>query len=88
MSGRRRIMGGAVVLAKVLGLLLVAVAILGLPQMRSITGRFAPTLEVLPRVGLGLVGIAWLAGVEIVPAVLRPVPLAQLMTKRVQDENV
>jgi hypothetical protein len=46
-------------------MLLVAVAILGLPQMSSVTGRFAPSFEVVSCVALGLVGIGWLAGVKL-----------------------
>lgn len=65
MSGRRRIMGGAVVLARVLGLLVVAVAILGLPQMRSVTGPFAPAFQVLTCAVLAVFGVAWLAGVKL-----------------------
>ena len=65
MAARRRIMGGAIIAARGFGLLLVAVAILGLPQMRSVTGRFAPTFEVVSCAALGLVGIGWLAGVKL-----------------------
>jgi len=64
MSGKRAILGGAVLAARVFGLLLLVIAIFALPQMRSVSGVLAPTIEVLASVSLGLIGIAWLVGVK------------------------
>jgi hypothetical protein len=46
------------------GWVLIALAILGLPQMRSFTERLAVSFGLLTSVALGLVGVAWLVEVQ------------------------
>jgi hypothetical protein len=65
MAVKRRVIGVVVIVARVLGGLLIALAILGLPQMRFLTGRLASSLGLLSSVALVVAGIAWLVAVEL-----------------------
>ena len=65
MAVKRRIIGVIIVVARVLGWLFIALAILGLPQMRFLTGRLASNLGLLSSVALVVAGIAWLVAVEL-----------------------
>ena len=56
----RQVFGAILWVARIVGWILIAIAILGLPQMRNLTGRFAPTFGVILSVALGLTGAAWL----------------------------
>jgi hypothetical protein len=47
MAVKRRIIGVIIVVARVLGWLFIALAILGLPQMRFLTGNLAGSLGLL-----------------------------------------
>jgi len=51
--------------ARVFGWILIALAILGLPQMRFLIGRLAADFGLLSSIALGLAGIAWLVGVKL-----------------------
>jgi hypothetical protein len=63
MPARRRMLGALVGIARIFGLLLIVIGVLGLPAMRFFTGRLAGTFGVLSSVALALMGFAWLAGV-------------------------
>jgi hypothetical protein len=65
MAVKRRIIGVIIVVARVLGWLFIALAILGLPQMRFLTGSLAGSLGLLSSIGLVFAGIAWLVAVEL-----------------------
>ena len=62
---RRRVVGIAVCVARVMGLLFVALAILSLPAMRSVTGNLAASLALVSSLALGFLGIVWLIGVQV-----------------------
>jgi hypothetical protein len=47
------------------GWVLIALAILGMPQMKSLTGRVAAGFGLVSSIVLGLAGIAWLVGVKL-----------------------
>jgi len=47
------------------GWVLIALAILGMPQMKSLTGRVASGFGLVSSIVLGLAGIAWLVGVKL-----------------------
>jgi hypothetical protein len=47
------------------GLLVIALGILGVPQMSFLTGRLAAGLGTLSSVALVLAGVAWLVGIEL-----------------------
>jgi hypothetical protein len=47
------------------GWILIALAILGIPQMQFLTGRLAVSFGLLSSLVLGLAGIAWLVGVKL-----------------------
>jgi hypothetical protein len=65
-SNQRRVVFGVVILlTRTTGWILIAIAIFSLPQMRFLTGRLSITLGLLTSVALGLVGAAWLVGVEL-----------------------
>ena len=56
----RQVFGAALWCARIVGWILIILAILGLPQMRNLTGRFAPSFGLIMSVALGLVGVTWL----------------------------
>ena len=51
-------------ITRVFGWILIALAILGIPQMEFLTGRLAVSFGLLSSLLLGAVGIAWLVGVK------------------------
>jgi hypothetical protein len=51
--------------SRAFGWILIALAILGMPQMRFLTGRLAVSFGVLSSLALGLAGVAWLVGVKL-----------------------
>lgn len=51
--------------ARALGWILIALAILGLPQMRFLIGRLAVSFGLVSSIALGLAGVAWLIGVKL-----------------------
>ena len=61
----RLVFGVVMWVTRTFGWILIALAILGLPQMRSLTGRLAVSLGLLTSVALGLGGVVWLIGVEL-----------------------
>lgn len=64
--GQRRVaLGGLIFVARLLGVLLIGVAILGLPAMRPVVGRYADIFGFVGSVVLVIVGIAWLISVGI-----------------------
>jgi hypothetical protein len=65
MAAKRRAIGAVIVVARILGWLLIALAILGLPQMRFLTGSLAGIFRWLSSLALVLAGIAWLVAVEL-----------------------
>jgi hypothetical protein len=56
----RQVFGAVLWVARIVGWILITLAILGLPQMRYLTGRFAPGFGFVMSVALGLAGVAWL----------------------------
>lgn len=62
---RRRAIGFAVSAARILGLLMVILALVSLPPVRALIGNMAAPLSFVASVMLGLVGLVWLAGVEL-----------------------
>jgi hypothetical protein len=67
MSGKpkRLVFGVALWVARTMGLILIIVAIRGLPQMRFLTGRLAAGFGLIMSLALGLAGVAWLVGVQV-----------------------
>jgi len=51
--------------ARIFGWILIALAILGLPQMRILIGRLAVSFGLLSSIALGLAGVAWLVAVKL-----------------------
>jgi hypothetical protein len=51
-------------MTRILGWILIGLAILSIPQMRFLTGRVAVGFGLLSSLVVGLVGIAWLVGVK------------------------
>jgi hypothetical protein len=47
------------------GWTLIALAILGMPQMKFLIGRLAASFGLVSSIVLGLAGIAWLVGVKL-----------------------
>ena len=64
MLGKRRVLGMMVGIARVVGLVLIVLAILSFPQMRFLTARISEGVGILSSLALGVVGILWLAAVE------------------------
>lgn len=61
---KRQVFGIVIVVCRTLGLIVIVLAILGLPQMRFLTGTLASGFGLLTSVALALAGVAWLIGVE------------------------
>ncbi len=61
----RRVFGAILWVTRGIGLILIALAILGLPQMRYLTGRLATGFGLIMAVALGLTGVVWLFGVQV-----------------------
>ncbi len=61
----RLVFGAVLRVTRILGWILIALAIVGLPQMGSLTGRLAVSFGVFTSVALGLAGVAWLVGVQL-----------------------
>jgi hypothetical protein len=64
-SEHRVVFCAAMRTARVFGWILIALAILGLPQMRFLIGRLAAGFGLLSSIALGLAGIAWLVAVNL-----------------------
>jgi hypothetical protein len=64
-SEHRVVFCAALRTARVFGWILIALAILGLPQMRFLIGRLAAGFGLVSSIALGLAGIAWLVGVNL-----------------------
>jgi hypothetical protein len=65
MAPKRPVMGIIALVARFLGWFLVVLAILGLPQMRFLTGRLEGTFRLLSSIALVFAGIAWLVVIEL-----------------------
>jgi len=65
MPGRRRVLGLIVGIARVIGLMLIVLAILSLPQIRFPAGHFKEGVGTLSSAALAVVGVLWLIAVEL-----------------------
>jgi hypothetical protein len=65
MARRLTMIGGITLVARILGWLLVILAILGLPQMRFLTGSLEGTFRLLSSGALVFAGIVWLVAIEL-----------------------
>jgi hypothetical protein len=61
----RQVFGGILCVSRTMGLVLIALAILGLPQVRYLTGRLATSFGLITSIVLGLAGAVWLLGVQV-----------------------
>jgi hypothetical protein len=61
----RIVFGTALRISRAFGWILIALAILSIPQMRFLLGRLAVSLGLLSSIVLGLLGTAWLVGVKV-----------------------
>jgi len=61
----RIVFNTALSIARAFGWILIALAILGIPQLQFLTGRLAVSFGLLSSIMLGLGGIAWLVGVKL-----------------------
>jgi hypothetical protein len=64
-KSNRQVFGVAIGVTRTMGLILIALAILGLPEMRFLTGRLAISFDLIMSIALGLMGVAWLVGVRL-----------------------
>ena len=64
-KSKRMVLGPAILAARIFGCILIALAILGLPQMRFLTGPLASSIGLTVSVVLGLAGLVWLIGVQL-----------------------
>jgi hypothetical protein len=62
---QRLVFNAVLWLANIFGCIMIAVAILGLPKMRFLTGQLAASFGLLSSILLAVAGIAWLLGVRI-----------------------
>jgi hypothetical protein len=61
----RIVFSTALWITRAFGWILIAVAILGIPQMHFLIGRLAASFGLISSIVLGLAGIAWLVGVKL-----------------------
>lgn len=61
----RIVFSTALWITRAFGWILIALAILGIPQMQFLLGRLAVSFGLLSSIMLGLAGIAWLVGVKL-----------------------
>jgi hypothetical protein len=61
----RIVFSTALRITRAFGWILIAVAILGIPQMHFLIGRVAASFGLISSIALGLAGIAWLVGVKL-----------------------
>jgi len=66
MAFKRPVIGTFKMAARIVGWLLVVLAILGLPQMRFLTGSLEGSFRLLSSLALVFAGIAWLVAVELI----------------------
>ena len=63
---KERLVFGAVIwVTRTFGWILIVIAVLGLPQLRSLTSRLATSFGLITSVALGLAGVAWLIAVQL-----------------------
>src|ERR1019366_2899503 len=65
MTLKRPVIGVFKMVARIVGWLLLVLAILGLPQMQFLTGSLATSFRLLSSLALAFAGIAWLVVVEL-----------------------
>ncbi len=65
MARKRTVIGIITLVARSLGWLLVVLAILGLPQMRFLTGGLEGSFRLLSSIGLVFAGVVWLVAIEL-----------------------
>lgn len=61
----RIVFSTALSVTRTFGWILIALAILGIPQMKFLIGRLVVSFGLLSSIMLGLAGIAWLVGVKL-----------------------
>jgi hypothetical protein len=61
----RIVFSTALRITRAFGWILIALAILGIPQMQFLIGRLVVSFGLLSSIMLGLAGIAWLVGVKL-----------------------
>jgi len=62
---KRRVTGSMILIARLVGLGLIVLGVLSLPQTRFLTGSMAGKIGVVAALVLGLVGIVWLIAVQV-----------------------
>jgi hypothetical protein len=65
MAFKRRMMGKIIIAARILGGILIALAILSLPQVEFLPAGLADTFRWISSIALMVAGIAWLVGVQL-----------------------
>ena len=65
MTLKRPVIGTVTLVARFLGSLRIGLAILGLPQMRFLTGKLEGTFRLFSSVALVFAGIVWLVVIEL-----------------------
>src|SRR5450755_1585878 len=62
---KRLLMGKIIIAARILGGILIALAILDLPQMEFLPAGLVETFRLISSIALVVAGIAWLVGVQL-----------------------
>ena len=62
---QRMALGVVIWVTRLIGFALIVIAVMGLPQLRPLTGRLAVTFGSLTSIALGLAGLVWLVGIEL-----------------------
>jgi len=62
---KRRVMGTLILIARLIGLGLIVLGVLSLPQTRFLIGNIAGKIGIVAALALGLVGLLWLIAVQV-----------------------
>jgi len=62
---KRRVMGTLILVARLIGLGLIVLGVLSLPQTRFLTGNSAGKIGMVAALAVGVVGILWLIAVQV-----------------------
>jgi len=62
---KRRVMGTLILIARLIGLGLIVLGVLSLPQIRFLTGNIAGKIGIVAALALGFAGILWLIALQV-----------------------
>jgi hypothetical protein len=62
---KRRVLGGVILIVRLIGLALIMLSALSLFEMRFLTGSITGKVGIVAALALGIAGVAWLIAVQV-----------------------